>query len=166
VTNVKASDLMTLDVATCRPTDSMNRAAQILWERDCGCVPVVDEQGKITDRDICMAAYTTGQRLEALSVANAMSESVVSCRMDEDLDELLETMAQKQVHRLPVVDRDQRLAGMVSLTDVVRAISALDGSGRSRGAVSVLGALDAVSRPRSPRAPAKISKRQMAAATA
>jgi CBS-domain-containing membrane protein len=62
--------LMTRDVESCHPDDSLDRAAQLMWDNDCGCVPVVDEKqrvhGIITDRDICMSAYTSGQSLKSL----------------------------------------------------------------------------------------------------
>ena len=67
---MKVSQLMTKDVATCRADEPVSRAAQIMWDHDCGCVPVVDDaghiQGMITDRDICMAAFTQGKRLDEM----------------------------------------------------------------------------------------------------
>src|SRR5689334_2631742 len=101
---MKVSELMTRDVATCRATASLNDAARIMWERDCGCVPVVEESGvvvgMITDRDICMAAYTQGRRLTHMDVRSAASKSVTTIRADESLDRAKELMRDAQVRRL------------------------------------------------------------------
>ena len=77
---MKIQNLMTRDVRTCRREDVLVEAARIMWENDCGSVPVVDAQrhvvGMITDRDICMAAYTRGQRLADMTVESAMSKTI------------------------------------------------------------------------------------------
>jgi predicted transcriptional regulator len=78
--------MMVHDVKSCHAHDSLNVAAQIMWECACGCVPVVDEHrrpvGFLTDRDICMAAYTQGGSLQALRVETAMARNVISCCAD------------------------------------------------------------------------------------
>jgi len=80
---------MNRNVKSCRPQDSLNKAAQIMWDETCGAVPVVDDQHKpvgfLTDRDICMAAYTQGKPLEQLRVETAMARRVVSCTGEDDL---------------------------------------------------------------------------------
>lgn len=121
--NVK--DIMSMSVQTCVPQDSLAAAARLLWEHDCGCLPVVDgdkrPKAMITDRDICMAAYTRGQPLAALRVADSMSTSVATCRQEDDLGTAARRMAKQQVRRLPVVDADGRLVGLLSLNDLVGA---------------------------------------------
>ena len=86
---MKVEQIMNRDVKTCGPQDSLNKTAQIMWEESCGAVPVVDEQsnpiGFLTDRDICMAAYTQGKPLDALRVETAMARKVVSCGVEDDL---------------------------------------------------------------------------------
>jgi CBS domain-containing protein len=123
------------DVKTCRPTDSLNRAAQLMWENRCGAVPVVDSQsrpvGFLTDRDICMAAYTQGKPLAALQVDSAMARKVTSCRLSDDLNSALKLMAEVGVRRLPVVGPEGKLVGILSLDDLACE------AGRSlRGAVN------------------------------
>lgn len=122
---MKVSELMTQKVRTCRPTDSLERAAQIMWEEDCGCVPIVDAdrsvRGMITDRDVCMAAYTRGEALSSLSVAQAMSDGAVCCRMDDDIEDALKSMTENQLHRLPVVDDAQQLSGVLSMSDILQS---------------------------------------------
>ena len=86
---MKVEQIMNRGVKTCGPQDSLNKAAQIMWEESCGAVPVVDEQlnpiGFLTDRDICMAAYTQGKSLDALRVETAMARKVVSCEVEDEL---------------------------------------------------------------------------------
>jgi len=78
---------MASDVVSCIPTDSLNIAARHMWDRDCACVPVVDTNnvvvGIITDRDICMGAYTQGRSLHLIQVKDVMGASVVSCEPDD-----------------------------------------------------------------------------------
>lgn len=124
---MRVRDVMTTLVHTCRPQDSLDTAARLLWEHDCGSLPVVDGNGKvgamITDRDICMAALLRGKSLHELRVADCMSKSLAACKVDDDLATAGKRMAEHQVHRLPIVDGDGRLAGIVSLNDLVSAAS-------------------------------------------
>ena len=121
---MKVRDLMSRGVRTCLRTDSLNAAAQLMWENDCGCVAVVDDQGKlfglITDRDICMAAYTRGRRLDEMTVESACSRSVVTIGPDETLGRAAELMRDAQVRRLAVIDQEGRLVGLLSTGDLAR----------------------------------------------
>jgi len=130
---VKVSDLMTTDVATCSATDSLNRAAQIMWERRCGSVPVVDQDrhvlGMVTDRDVCMAAYTQGRRLDDIAVTSVMSHPTRTCPGAATAEEAGSLMMAHGVHRLVVLDDDERLAGVISLDDIARHGAMWDGKG-------------------------------------
>jgi CBS domain-containing protein len=121
-----AKDLMTRDVVTCRIGDTLADAACRMWDRDCGVLPVVDARGApigmITDRDIAIACWSHGQAPDNLRVACAMSSTVVSCEPDTPLETLELRMRQHQVRRLPVLDGDGRLAGIVSLADAANVI--------------------------------------------
>jgi CBS domain-containing protein len=121
---MKVRELMATDVRACFPDDTLNRAAQLMWENDCGVVPVVDEEmrvvGVITDRDVCMAAYTQGVQLVDSSVGRAMSPGAYTCAPTDDLKTAERTMRERRVRRLPVVDGDGKLVGMLSLHDIVR----------------------------------------------
>jgi CBS domain-containing protein len=116
------SDIMVRNPHTCSPDDSLNTAAELMWEHDCGCLPVVDANSKvvgmITDRDICMAAYTQGVPLGASTVATAMSRDVCACTPADSVDEAEEAMEERQVRRIPVVDAAGVLLGIVSLADL------------------------------------------------
>jgi CBS domain-containing protein len=114
--------LMRHEVPSCRPDDTLNRAAQILWENGCGSVPVVDADrrpvGLLTDRDICMAAYTQGLRLGEITVDTAMAKKVVCCGDGDDLSRAAQLMRENSLRRLPVVDAQGTLVGLLSLDDI------------------------------------------------
>ena len=115
-------ELMSSPVSTCSPEDTLEDAARLLWENDCGILPVVDHNGQlgstITDRDICMAAYTQGVRLADAHVADSMSRQLVTCLADDPIASATGIMAANRVRRLPVVDADGKLCGVLSLNDL------------------------------------------------
>jgi CBS domain-containing protein len=121
---LRVREVMSREPLSCRPADSLSRAAQLMWDGDCGVLPVVDEAGKpigiVTDRDICMAAYTRGLPLAELAVSGAMSTAVYTCKPTDSLRTLMEEMATRQVRRVPVVAEDGSLIGIVSLADIAR----------------------------------------------
>jgi CBS domain-containing protein len=122
---MKTEDLMTRNVATCRPDDSLEQAAQLMWECDVGCVVVVDGQqkpvGMITDRDLAMAAYTQGALLRDIRVETVMATNVWACSVNTSLKEIEDKMRTAQVRRLPVVDSHGVLVGIVTLGDIARS---------------------------------------------
>lgn len=122
---MKVRELMHAPAITCHATDPLNKAAQLMWENDCGALPVVENHGSIvgmiTDRDICMAAYTKGVPLSAILVADAMATHVFAVREDDSIHLLRHVMSEKKVRRVPVIDGDSRPVGLVSLSDVARA---------------------------------------------
>jgi CBS domain-containing protein len=124
---MKIKDVMTRDVATCRPEDSTSQAARLMWEHDCGVVPVVDAQqrpvGMITDRDVCMAGYTTGRSLWDIKVGDVMSRSIQSCSLEDSVRAAELAMQRRHVRRLPVVDSAGKLVGLLSLSDIARRAS-------------------------------------------
>jgi CBS domain-containing protein len=124
---MNVGQLMTRTVHACHPQDSLNIAADIMWKHDCGCVPVVVDEdggarvvGMLTDRDVCMAAYTQGRALDAITAANAMSPEVRSCRPTDSIRTALDVLRTNQLHRLPIVDANDHLVGMFSLADLAR----------------------------------------------
>jgi len=130
---MKVADIMTREVATCAAGDSLNRAAQLMWERRCGAIPVVDQDGRaaglLTDRDVCMAAYTQGRRLDDVTVDTAMSRPARTCTPTASAEEAEDLMMAYAVRRLVVVDSDGRVAGVVSIDDVARCGAVWDGRG-------------------------------------
>lgn len=148
----RVEQLMSRTVATCRPDDRLNAAAQIMWDRDCGVVPVTEPSGDgervvgmLTDRDVCMAAYTQGGCLADLVVSSAMSRAVESCAPTDTLRDALRRMAAARVHRLPVIDASGQLMGLLSLADVAR-----EDARRQRGVAAgeIVRTVEAITMPR------------------
>ncbi len=121
---MKIAELMTRNVRTCAPDDTLHAAAALMWEADCGCLPVVDSDrrvvGMLTDRDVCMAAFTQGVTLNATFVSSAMSRRVYAASADDSVSNIEKLMQEKQVRRVPIVDERERLVGIVSLADLAR----------------------------------------------
>lgn len=121
---MRIKEIMSHPVVTC-PTDStLDHAARLMWEYDCGVIPVVNDEGRlagvITDRDICMAAYTQGRALNTIAVTAAMAANVVAVHADDAIEQAEELMRDRQIRRLPVLDEDGRPAGLVSMNDLAR----------------------------------------------
>ena len=125
---MKVSSLIQRNVVTCTVHDDLQRAAQLMWDHDIGCLPVIDAQGHvmgmITDRDICMAAYTQGVPLRALPVPLAMARHVFACSASDEVDAVERTMSEHQIRRMPVIDDQGHPVGIISLNDIARAASA------------------------------------------
>jgi CBS domain-containing protein len=143
--------LMTRDAESCRPESSLAEAAAIMWRRDCGAVPVVDAEnrpaGIITDRDICMALSLRGQRAAEVRVGEVMAQGVRTCTSVDDVREALELMRGRQLRRLPVVNGEGKLVGILSISDIVRHTK----KGKGKKHVSqrdTLATLKAICRPR------------------
>ncbi len=121
---MKVSELMTREVKTCTANDSLNDAARAMWDNDCGCVPILGDDsrliGLVTDRDVCMAAYTQGRKLSDIQVTSSMSTNLFTCRESDDLTHAEAIMRDEKVRRLPVVDAHGRLVGILSLNDLAR----------------------------------------------
>jgi CBS domain-containing protein len=129
--------LMTVSVRACVPGDSLNRAAQLMWDGDFGSVPVLEGGtvvGLLTDRDAFMASYTQGKPLAEISVESAMSKQITSCGPDDSIGDALALMTEARVRRLPVNDASGKLTGILSLADIARWA-------RSVGSPAVDGAL-------------------------
>jgi CBS domain-containing protein len=121
--------IMTQNLRCCRVHDTLNGPAQIMWDVDCGAVPVLDAQDKlcgiITDRDICMAAYTQGLPPWKIRVADVMTQAVHTCRLEQSVADAAELMSRHRVRRLPIVDGHGHALGIVALADIVRHAPAL-----------------------------------------
>jgi CBS domain-containing protein len=131
--------IMTREVKACRPDDTLATAAQIMWENDCGCVPVVNDEkvlGMITDRDICISAWTQDTRLSELHVAHACSGEAYTCSPQDPIAAAEATMRAHQVRRLPVVDEGGRLVGVLSLNDIARSAAGPERKGAAPQAVT------------------------------
>lgn len=118
----RIAELMTSEPACVTAADSGETAARRMAEHDCGALPVVTPQGEpiamVTDRDLCMKAYRHERSLGEIEVRDAMSQVVFACGADDAVEEAANLMRTSQVRRLPVVDGEGRLCGVVSLADL------------------------------------------------
>ena len=120
---MKVRDVMIPNPTVCQLTDNLAAAASLMWENDCGILPVLTEGekvvGLITDRDICMAANLQGRNLWNIAVEDVFSGDVYACRADDDIRTALKIMGEHKVRRLPVVASDGKLDGILSMNDIV-----------------------------------------------
>lgn len=122
---MSVAQVMSRPVYTCNPTDSLSTAAELMWERGCGSIPVVDEMdalvGMVTDRDICMAAFLEKKPLGAIPVAMAMAKLVHWCKETDSIEAAEQMMRENQIRRVPVVDGNKHPVGVLSLDDLALA---------------------------------------------
>ena len=120
---MKVKELMSTDVKTSREDTDLSTVTKLMWDADCGIVPIVSDDrevvGVVTDRDICIAAATRSMNPASLQVRDVMSRSVTTCADTDDVRVALAALKDKRLHRLPVVDRQRRLVGVISLADLV-----------------------------------------------
>ncbi len=114
---------MTTDIGFCNLEDSLTKAAEIMWQKDCGVVPLVDEENKavgmITDRDICIAAATRNRKTSDIKAKEMINGEVFSCAATDDLETALKKMKKNQLKRLPITDENGELVGILSITDIL-----------------------------------------------
>jgi CBS domain-containing protein len=118
-------ELMTKKPRTLRPGDTAVEAARLMRDEDAGIAPIVDGDrlvGVVTDRDIAIRVVAEEKDPRATKVADAASDNLVTVDPDQDLDEALRLMAQHQVRRLPVVEEDGKLVGILAQADVARKV--------------------------------------------
>jgi len=131
----------------------LDAAARLLWDNDCGCLPVVDAagvlKGMITDRDICMAALSTGRSIAELRVAESMTRDVAFVGPRDALSTAEDAMRRRRVHRLPVVDAERRVVGVLCANDLLRWVDDGGADGpTSSEAVHLVRTLAEICRPR------------------
>lgn len=139
---MKIEELMTRRVVACRPDTDLAHVARLMWENDCGSVPVVDAEdrvvGIVTDRDICMGAQFQGRPLSELRASACMASAVTSCRPTDSAESVARLMGEKRVRRVPVTDAGGRLLGIVSVGDFLGASASKSGKGLQGAIVEVL----------------------------
>ena len=119
---MKIAELMTRDVEVVSPDDTLHTAAKMMADLNAGVLPVGENDrlvGMITDRDIAVRGLAEGKGPDA-KVREAMTQEIMYCFDDEDIHHVCQNMAEIQVRRLPVVNRDKQLVGIVSLSDLAK----------------------------------------------
>lgn len=126
---IQITEIMTEDPTCCTPDSSLEEVAKMMADEDCGSIPVVDNKGSmkpigtITDRDIVCRTVAQGLNPLTLKVSDAMSQPVITVSYDSDLDEACRLMEQHQIRRVPVVNNQGILCGIVSQADIAEAAS-------------------------------------------
>jgi CBS domain-containing protein len=119
---MRVEEIMTKDVCSCGPGTNAASAANIMWSRNCGSLPVVEDGGRVvgivTDRDLFLALGTSNRKPAEVPIGEIMTRDVALCNPGSDVRSALKTMAQRQLRRLPVVDDSGALRGMLSLGDM------------------------------------------------
>ena len=120
---MRVSDIMTRQPSTCAPGTSVAAAAHLMWEADCGILPVVDDGrlvGVVTDRDMYIALATRNRLPSELTVGDVATRPVITCAAGDDVHDALRLMQRALVRRLPVLDDRGALVGLLSTDDLVR----------------------------------------------
>lgn len=148
---MKVEELMTKAPTTISNYETLDIAAKKLWDSDCGVLPVVGGDGRLvgilTDRDICMSAWSRGQLLATIHTDEAMSKQVFSVKPDQEIEFAEQLMADKQVRRIPVVDAEDKPIGILSMNDVARE-AARTGSKLKDGITRAVQTIAAICQPR------------------
>jgi len=129
-------DLMHQGAITCHSQDSLEQIGSLMWNEDCGAIPVLDENdraiGMITDRDIAMAAVLKHSPLWEITAGELVAgKQLFSCSPEDDVHTVLKNMGTHRVRRMPVLDGEQHIHGIVATKDLVEHIQAQ--AGRTRG---------------------------------
>jgi CBS domain-containing protein len=120
---MKVKDIMTQSAVCCSPDTNVGAAVELMWVHNCGMLPVVGTDrrlfGIVTDRDICIAMGTRNRLPGKLTVGEIATQNVFTCKPDDEIHETLDTMATKQVRRLPVVNAEGVPQGILSMDDII-----------------------------------------------
>jgi CBS domain-containing protein len=125
----KCYEVMTKDLACCLPGDLVTKAAQLMKTQDVGSVPVIETDqskklvGIVTDRDLALAIVAEGRDPKSTKVEDVMTHNVVTCRDEDDVQKALDAMAEYQLRRIPVVDKSDKVVGIIAQADVATRIN-------------------------------------------
>ncbi len=124
----KCSEVMTKDPTCCLATDAVSKAAQWMRKENVGSIPVIESEqtkrliGIVTDRDLALQVVAHERDAKSTKVADVMTEKMVTCRLDDDVQKAVSAMAVHQLRRIPVVDSDQRIVGIIAQADVATRV--------------------------------------------
>ena len=123
---MKVKDAMKTDVGACSTEDSLMKAADVMRLRDCGVVPITDDAktvvGMLTDRDVCLAIVARNRKASDVKTKDLLKGKAITCLADDDLESALRKMRKYQIKRLAVVDKDIKLVGMLTISDVLLSV--------------------------------------------
>jgi len=120
----KCRDIMTKNPACCLCDESVTRAAKLMKDQDVGSIPVVENRltrilvGIVTDRDLALKIVAEGRDPLAVNVEDVMTRNIVTCHVDDDLQMALDAMSDHQLRRIPIVDDENRILGIIAQADI------------------------------------------------
>jgi CBS domain-containing protein len=124
----KCSEVMTQDPVCCLPTDTVSKAAQLMKDEDVGSIPVIEDEqtmkliGIVTDRDLALHVVADERDPGSTLVEDVMTYEVITCRANDDVQKAVDAMSQHQLRRMPVIDGDHRIVGIISQADVATRV--------------------------------------------
>jgi len=127
--NMKCKEIMTKDPVCCLPDDEVQKAAKLMKDEDVGVIPIIEDEdtktllGIVTDRDLALRVVAEGRDIAVTRIKDVMTTGAVSCRPDDDLQKALDAMEENQVRRIPVVDHNQTIVGIIAQADVATRLS-------------------------------------------
>ena len=120
----KCNEIMTKNPVCCLPNDNVAKAAELMKSGNIGSIPVVENEqtkklvGIVTDRDLALKIIAEGRDAKSTKVETVMTHKVVTCHADDELQKALDAMTEHQLRRIPVVDNDNRIVGIIAQADV------------------------------------------------
>lgn len=124
----KCDEVMTKDPVCCLPNDMVANAAGLMKSENIGSIPVIENKktkrlvGIVTDRDLALQIVANGHDVKSTKVADVMTQKIITCRVDDDIQKAVEAMAEHQLRRIPVVDKAHKIVGIISLADVATRV--------------------------------------------
>jgi len=124
----KCNEVMTKNPVCCLPSDMVAKAAELMKSENIGSIPVIENEqteklvGIVTDRDLALRIVAEGRDAKSTKVEAVMTRKVVTCRTDDDLQRALDAMAEHQLRRIPVVDNDNKVVGIIAQADVATRV--------------------------------------------
>ena len=124
----KCSEVMTKDPVCCLPNDSVAKAAELMKSENIGSIPVIENEqarkliGIVTDRDLALKIVSEGRDAKSTNVETVMTRKIVTCLADDDLQKALDAMAEHQLRRIPVVNNDHKIVGIIAQADVATRV--------------------------------------------
>jgi CBS domain-containing protein len=125
----KCNEVMTKNPVCCRPDDMVVKVAQLMQSENIGSIPVIENEqtqklvGIVTDRDLALKIVAKGQDAKSTKVEAVMTRQIVTCRTGDDLQMALEAMAEHQLRRIPIVDDDDKIVGIIAQADVATRVN-------------------------------------------
>ncbi len=126
---MKCKEIMTKDPVCCLPDDGVQQAAKLMRDEDVGVIPIVEDEdtrtllGIVTDRDLALRVVAEGRDIATTRLKDVMTTGAIACRADDDSRKALDAMEENQVRRIPVVDSNNKVIGIISQADVATRLA-------------------------------------------